>query len=238
LTGRIRRREIAGMTNLTVRELLPSELARAAAVLGRGMRDNPLHIAALGRNPARRVKAFTGIFTGVLERVHRHGIVLGAFEGRTMVGVCAYLPPGKCQPSFGEKVKLLWGVVRHAGLFTTPKALRWLGTWAKLDPKVPHWHLGPIAVDQGRQGLGIGGALLREFCARVDLDLEAAYLETDRNINVVIYQHFGFSTVRTTPVLGVPNWFMFRPAQAVKAVIPHLRRAVEEPAPAGAAALQ
>jgi GNAT superfamily N-acetyltransferase len=216
------------MESLSIRSLQPAELARAAAVLARGMRDNPLHIAALGPNPARRVQAFAGIFTGVLERAHRHGTVLGAFEGRTMVGVCAFLPPGKCQPSFGEKMKLLWGVVRHAGLFTTPKALRWLGTWAKLDPKVPHWHLGPIAVDQGRQGEGIGGALLREICARVDLSREAAYLETDRNINVVIYQHFGFSSVHTAPVLGVPNWFMFRPAQVTKAVIPSLRAAVEE----------
>lgn len=220
------------MKNLIVRKLLPSELASAAAVLGRGMRDNPLHVAALGPDSARRVRAFTGIFTGVLARVHRHGTVLGAFEGKVLVGVCAFLPPGKCQPSLGEKMSLLAGVVRHAGLFATFKALKWLGAWAKLDPKEPHWHLGPIAVDQGRQGQGIGGALLREFCSRVDLDTEAAYLETDRNINVVIYQHFGFSTVHIAPVLGAPNWFMFRPAQVAKAAVPSLRPAVEEPEPA------
>lgn len=216
------------MKTISIRVLQSAELERAAAVLGRGMRDNPLHIAALGPDPARRVKAFTGIFTGVLGRAHRHGTVLGAFEGRTMVGVCAFLPPGKCQPSFGEKMKLLWGVIRHAGLFTTPKALRWLGAWAKLDPKVPHWHLGPIAVDQGRQGEGIGGALLREFCARVDLDHDAAYLETDRNINVGIYQHFGFSSIHMAHVLDVPNWFMFRPAQVTTAANLPAHAVVEE----------
>jgi hypothetical protein len=39
-----------------------------------------------------------------------------------------------------------------------------------------------------------------------------AYLETDKMANVRFYERFGFVTVQEGLVLGIPNWFMKRPA--------------------------
>ena len=60
------------------------------------------------------------------------------------------------------------------------------------------------------QGMGIGSALLREFCAKMDASGETAYLETDKPENVRFYERFGFEVIGEEYVLGVPNWFMTR----------------------------
>jgi GNAT superfamily N-acetyltransferase len=94
------------------------------------------------------------------------------------------------------------------------RVMKWIPVWAKMDPKEPHWHYGPFAVLPERQGQGIGSQLLTYFCERVDEQGGAAYLETDKAENVQLYQRFGFQVTSETPVLGVPNWFMWRAGQA------------------------
>jgi predicted N-acetyltransferase YhbS len=89
-----------------------------------------------------------------------------------------------------------------------------MGVWAKHDPDVPHWHLGPVAVDTHLQGRGVGSNLMRVFCAKMDAAEEDAYLETDKEINLPFYERFGFEVVGTEKVLGVPNWFMIRRARS------------------------
>lgn len=43
----------------------------------------------------------------------------------------------------------------------------WLSTWARIDPIVPHWHLGPLAVDPTWQKQGIGTQLMVLACDSV-----------------------------------------------------------------------
>lgn len=38
------------------------------------------------------------------------------------------------------------------------------------------------------------------------------YLETDKAVNVTLYERFSFVVIGQEEVLGVPNWFMRRPA--------------------------
>jgi ribosomal protein S18 acetylase RimI-like enzyme len=82
--------------------------------------------------------------------------------------------------------------------------------WSRRDPSVPHWHLGPVAVERHLQSQGIGSALLNDFCRRVDAARSTAYLETDKRQNVGFYERFGFRVVDEIDVLDVPNWFMLR----------------------------
>jgi hypothetical protein len=55
--------------------------------------------------------------------------------------------------------------------------------------------------------------MMSVFCARMDAAGEAAYLETDKEINVHFYERFGFRTTAEESVLGTPNWFMTRRAR-------------------------
>ena len=73
-----------------------------------------------------------------------------------------------------------------------------------------------VAVDAGLQGLGIGSRLLERYCAQVDAAGEAAYLETDKPINVRFYERFGFEVIGEQDVLGTRNWFMRRAPRSAR----------------------
>ncbi len=196
---------------VNVRPLAATELDGAAALLGRGMRDNPLHVAVFGADPERRRQALSRMFAPVLRKLHGRGLVLGAFAGGELLGVCGMAQPGRCQPGPLEKLRVVPRVVLDNGMATTGRAVRWLREWSRRDPSEPHWHLGPVAVDAHLQRKGIGSALMATFCARMDEEGALAYLETDKRENVRFYGRCGFAVTDEGNVLGLPNWFMTRP---------------------------
>jgi len=200
---------------MEIRELSRSELPEAAAVLGRGMRDNPLHVAAFGVDPEHRRKMLTQIFIQLLQQYQPKGAVLGALSNSRLVGVCAMVGPGRCQPSLSERLSLVPAVVSGNSLSSTLMALRWTAAWSRRDHRESHCHLGPVGVDRELQGKGVGTTLLREFCTRMDHRAQLSYLETDKSENVSFYQRFGFTVIADALVIGVRNWFMLRKASGV-----------------------
>lgn len=199
-----------------MRAIVPDDLSSAVGVLARGMRDNPLHIAAFGGDAEDRCARLVRMFAVALPTIISKGLVLGAFDGATLVGIAGMVPPRRCQPSFTEKLAILPRIVPALGGGALARVSRWMGTWAAHDLKEPHWHLGPVAVDAHLQGKGIGGMLLAAYCARIDREQGVGYLETDKLANVIFYERFGFQTVGSALVLNTPNWFMKRPAAAVR----------------------
>ena len=193
-----------------VRPLAPEEAAAGARVLGRGMRDNPIHVRAFGPDAGRREAALTRLFGTVLGAHAARGVTLGAFSSGALVGVCSMVPPGRCRLSGLDKVAMVPTLIAAGGVVSAVRGLRWAAGWAKHDPPNPHWHLGPVGVERPLQGQGVGGALLRAFCARMDVENAMAYLETDKRQNVGLYGHFGFRIIAEEQVLGIPNWFMAR----------------------------
>ncbi len=201
-------------TPATLRELHRPELAAAARLLGHGMCENPVHIQAFGPDREHRARAVARFFAPVLRGLYQRGSILGAFRGLTLVGVCGIAPPGRCQPGAGEKLSILPAVLFGNALGTSSRVKRWVGEWSRRDPAEPHWHLGPVAVDPDVQRQGIGGAMMNDFCGRMDDRAALSYLETDKSENVRFYQKFGFAVVAEAEVLGVRNWFMSRPPRS------------------------
>ncbi len=80
----------------------------------------------------------------------------------------------------------------------------------KHDHKQPHIHFGPIAVARKFQGRGVGSAMLRFFCDQMDETGQLAYLETDKEVNLALYERFGFEIMENEQLFGVTNWFMVR----------------------------
>ena len=201
------------LTGINLRELLHADLPCAVAVVARGMRDNPIHIATLGEDVELRSRRLTRMFTLALPMIFSKGVVLGAFEGTRLVGLAGMIAPGHCQPSLTEKLTVMPRMVPAVGGSAFAKVGRWMGAWAQQDLKEPHWHLGPVAVDAHLQGHGIGTLLMKEYCARLDRGHVAGYLETDKSSNVTFYERFGFATIGSASVLDTPNWFMKREAR-------------------------
>src|SRR5215210_5702343 len=186
-----------------------SEIEEILDVLSRGMRDNPLHVAAFGENPERRRQRFHHLISVVFSvKDFSHALVARREDG-VIVGVCGLMPPGNCLPDLGQRLRLL-PTLLSVGPRAAGRAMHWMGIWERHDPEERHWHLGPIAVDAHLQGMGVGSRLMQVFCAQMDAAREDAYLETDKTINVRFYERFGFEVVGEQEVLGVTNHFMLR----------------------------
>ena len=78
------------------------------------------------------------------------------------------------------------------------------------DPHQPHWHIGPVGVRPELQGHGIGRSLLESFLAEIDEEEEAAFLETDVDRNVILYEKVGFTVTSRQEIVGVNTSFMWR----------------------------
>jgi GNAT superfamily N-acetyltransferase len=192
------------------------DMAAALAVIIAAMRDSPQHIAAFGSDPAvreQKLQQSFGLMSGN-PALLKHSLV-AMLDGQ-IVGVCGLVAPGECQPTTGQRLRMIPGILR-LGLTPARRAMTWLGAWAKQDIAEPHWHVGPMVVSPAMQGQGVGSALLRETLRTVDDVQGVAYLETDKAINVTFYERQGFEVVAEEVVLDTPNWFMRRPASAALA---------------------
>jgi ribosomal protein S18 acetylase RimI-like enzyme len=190
-----------------------SEVEEALDVTARGMRDNPLTVAAFGGDPGQRRQRFRRFMGGVAKALGwgPNMLVARSADGE-IAGVCNVMPPGECLSSPSQQLRMLPSLLSN-GPHTAGRTMRWLGVWSERDPDERHWHIGPLAVDAHLQGMGVGFLLMQVFCAQMDAAHEDAYLETDKKINVRFYERFGFEVVGEQEVLGVTNWFMLRRAE-------------------------
>ncbi|MBA2644732.1 MAG: GNAT family N-acetyltransferase [Solirubrobacterales bacterium] len=199
---------MSGAADLAVDDLGREHVQEAVGVLARGMRDNPVHVAAWGPDPERRRRIIERLFSGLFRVFAAQTPICVRREGR-IVAATGIAPAGTCQPTARQSLALT-----PAMLSMGPRSLartgRWIRAWAARDPDEPHVHLGPLAVDAHLQGQGIGSVLLAEYCRRLDATGEVGYLETDKAENVGFYAKQGFETTEEAQVLGVPNWFMRR----------------------------
>lgn len=197
--------------DIQVVKLTERELPAAIAVVARGMRDNPINIRAMGEDERGRLRRLMGLFAIALPRLLGRGALFAAKSDGAIVGVLGVVPPGKCKASGLEKAAMAPHLLAALGPRALMRTASWQSDWESRDVSEPHWHLGPVAADAGLQGRGIGTALMKVYCARLDAEAGDGYLETDKIENIAFYKKFGFETVREAEVLGIRNWFMHRP---------------------------
>lgn len=64
------------------------------------------------------------------------------------------------------------------------------------------WYLMTFAVRAGKTHQGLGSAILRPILEWMDKNHYSVYLETDKAVNVEMYEHFGFQVVDICMVPG------------------------------------
>ncbi len=191
---------------IEIRDLTAEELPAAGGVAGRALADGPTLRWALGPNPITRVGGSLDVFVGFVATMPPPQ--LGAFLGNHVVGVAAAAAPGTCI-----------GAIATDDLRTPPDEIgppgddsRNLLVWSLFcghDLDERHWHVGPVSVEPGLQGAGIGGQLLTALCARMDTDGEVAWLETDKPENVVFYRRHGFDVIEEIVVPDQARYPLF-----------------------------
>jgi ribosomal protein S18 acetylase RimI-like enzyme len=199
------------VSEIEIRDLAPDELAAAGGVAGRALADNPTFRWVSGDPALPRVTAALDVFVPFVEGMTVPQ--LGALVGRHVVGVCAAAPPDACvgaiappewrepppeigPPGHESRTQLIWSL------------------FAGHDLDERHWHVGPVSVEPGLQGAGVGGKLLDAFGARMDEAGEVAWLETDKPENVAFYRRHGFEVVEEVELPEADSifttWFMRR----------------------------
>ena len=145
-----------------------------------------------------------------------------------------YLPFGGCYTTDGYAGSAIWapagkplltglaGIVTMlpvlpfvaANLVTT---LRLLNLVEAMHPHEPHWYLASLGTAVGRQGTGVGSALMRPVLEHCDAEGIPCYLESSKERNVPFYRRHGFEVVEEArlPGDGPPIWTMWREPQPV-----------------------
>jgi len=191
-------------------DILPiqsNEYDSAFDVLGKAFATQPSTIA-IYKNNKDLVKEMTKVFR-VMSEIMPGELFVAKLEGR-IVGTMRIVKWPDCQMKPSQGMKMFRKMGSLSGLGSMFRAMKMRGTWAKRDPKKPHWHLDPLGVLPEMQGKGIGGKMMEFYCNRVDEDAIIAYHETDRPTNVSFYKKFGFKVVGTEKILDFNNWYLLR----------------------------
>jgi GNAT superfamily N-acetyltransferase len=134
----------------------------------------------------------------------------GAWMTPGAQGAALWALPDRWREGTMDALRLLWATL--PGLAPrAPRVMRGLGQVESRHPDVGHLYLAVLGVEPGRQGQGVGSAVLRpglELCDREGLP---AYLETSRESSVLFYRRHGFRMIDEIPLPSGPAvWLMWR----------------------------
>jgi GNAT superfamily N-acetyltransferase len=192
-------------TPVEVRALTEPEARFAGAVAARALRDNPMMAYSIPGDALARLHAGYEAFG---ERVPTGSV--GALLGTHVIGVAAAVAPGACIGATAVEALRTRPDVPPDQALGFDRARYVINSMCEHDPAERHIHVGPVGVERGVQGLGVGAAMMRALCDALDADGELAWLETDKPENVVFYRRHGFDVDVEDTALGFPIWYMRR----------------------------
>lgn len=173
----------------------------------RSLRDNPGFLA-ITADPLARFDLLYRSFEWVVGDAPEPPVA--ARRSGCVVGIAAASPPGHCVGFLlPPEARLLDPPADDAS--ADERYWYRLSVDAIHDLDEPHWHVGPVGVEPGFQGMGIGRAVMEALCARLDERGGVAWLETDKPENVRFYTELGFEIAEeTTKSSSTTTWYMRR----------------------------
>jgi ribosomal protein S18 acetylase RimI-like enzyme len=196
--------------DLVIRRMTQADMTAVCEVIGLAFADNPSTLANVrgDRTKARRVMQ-DAVRVAKFGRSWSYALV--AVQGDAVVGALNAAEWPHCQVGTAEKIKtapaMAW-IMKSA----LPRAFTMMNRREARDPHEPHWHIGPIGVRPELQGHGVGKALLSAFLTTIDELGSPAFLETDVDRNVELYESLGFAVTSKEDIVGVNTRFMWRDA--------------------------
>jgi ribosomal protein S18 acetylase RimI-like enzyme len=183
------------------------QIVQAAGVTARSMRDSPTSVA-VSNDPFVRLEMLYDTFGQMLGKAR----VAGVRRGNCVLGAAGAVPPGHCIHSLlPPEVRTL---DEPSPASTDAARFLYSGSlMAAHDLVETHWHVGPVGVEPGFQGQGLGRAAMRLLCDEFDEQHRLAWLETDKPENVRFYIGLGFEVMEEVPMLTSRFWFMRREAR-------------------------
>jgi GNAT superfamily N-acetyltransferase len=202
------------VTEIEIRAAGAGDVDACVTVLARAFQDDPGGIV-IDPDPAGRAEMFRGFFrVFVAASLNEHADLVVA--GEPIEGVASWFGPERHAPSgdamyahgFGDVLKRLGPEGSQRMLIMTGE----LDRQHELLITGSHLRLEFFGVEPGRQGSGIGSALIEHGHRIADELGLPCYLETFTEPNVRYYERRGYRTVGEFTVgHGVPVYGMVRP---------------------------
>ena len=198
------------MHGTEVRALAQERAPRRGGRDGRALADSPTTVAIYGDDP---LDGLAGLYARARPVLRTAPVpTVGGVRRRLRRSRRRASPPreGASAPSWAPRRRSSW---RHRlpPSASPARAHVFWAHWAQADLAEEHWHLGPVGVEPGFQGRGIGGALDAQRCAPGSTrGPRRAWLETDKERNVRFYAGLGFEVADKATVLDVETWYMRR----------------------------
>lgn len=182
------------------------DCGEAVEILIAALRDDPA-VRSLYPTDIEYVRHFPGFARAFAGRAFDAGTVDLDADGHA---AAFWFPPGIAPDGDAIMHHLAASVPKkRLGLLAAGMAMQ-----AEIHPSEPHWYLSRMGVVPEAQGMGIGGALLREGLARADADRLPVYLEATTRRSAVFYARHGFETRATIRLPDYPEIAcMWRPAR-------------------------
>ncbi|MGW8379882.1 GNAT family N-acetyltransferase [Streptomyces sp. ODS28] len=160
-----------------------------------------------------RVRRLTANFAVHVEHALEHGHI-DLTGDRTGVAVWVHQEPGAPEPPepAGYPARLAASAGPHLARFQALDE-----AFGENHPQEPHHHLAFLAVHPGRQGDGLGTALLHHHHAALEAAGRAGYLEASSERSRALYRRHGYRDMGDPFHLrpdGPPMWPMWREAGA------------------------
>ncbi len=187
------------------------DIENASMVLAKAFTDDPLWSLIITDDVDSTKLALA--FQVPLLFALRYGITYATSEN--LEGIAVWLPHKYADMSF-------WGIIRSGAIFPAFKLGKEIGSKMRvLKPleedrkqniKPPYYYLFIIGVAPEYQKKGYASNLLLTMIKKTDKDRKPFYLETGKESNVPLYEHFGFQLIKKIilPEVNVPMWEMVR----------------------------
>ena len=187
------------------------DIENASMVLAKAFTDDPLWSLIITDDVDSTKLALA--FQVPLLFALRYGIIYAPSEN--LEGIAVWLPHKYADMSF-------WGIIRSGAIFPALKLGKEIGSKMRvLKPleedrkqniKPPYYYLFIIGVAPEYQKKGYASNLLLTMIKKTDKDRKPFYLETGKESNVPLYEHFGFQLIKKIilPEVNVPMWEMVR----------------------------
>ena len=193
--------------------LIKPHIKPASEILARVFHNEPLYVYFVP-DASKRSRVLHHHFALRLRHAMSNGEVYAT--SHNLEGIAIWFPPD--YPKISLRMILLHGglsVLFHMGWESVARQM-YINDYVQSEHErnVPfrHWYLSSLGVDDEYQGKGYATVLLKPMLARFDKAALPSYLETQKEENVSLYQHFGFSVIKESIIPGtsITIWLMLR----------------------------
>ena len=185
------------------RQLTLSDLEPMAQVLAQSFEKDPL-VSFILPNAKTRVKTVAKFFRAMGSLNIRAGSAFGI--GEPLQGVAVWSFPNKPEASAALKDLLLFLPVLFSpypiGVRRARAVLGQIDANHKKYASESHFYLDNLGVLASARGKGLSSKLIRPFLQMADEQKAIAYTDTVTEVNVPLYQHFGFELVEENLIAG------------------------------------